>query len=131
MRWTTPGFLILISGLFLLAYSGCGKQPDTIEAENLRTLIENGEAVVLDVRTESELTGSLGTLEGILHIPLQKLPDRYAELDSLRNKSIYVICRSGNRSGKAASFLSDKGYRAVNVVGGMRAWRAAFGDADR
>jgi hydroxyacylglutathione hydrolase len=36
-----------------------------------------------------------------------------------------VICRSGRRSREAAALLTARGLDAVDVVGGMTAWRAA------
>jgi rhodanese-related sulfurtransferase len=81
----------------------------------------------VDVRTEEELSGELGKLDGIIHIPLQELATRHGELAGFRDRNIYVICRSGNRSGTAAELLRSKGYRAINVEGGMRAWRKAYG----
>ena len=38
---------------------------------------------------------------------------------------IYIICRSGNRSMKAATLLKDAGYKKLyNVTGGMLDWEA-------
>jgi rhodanese-related sulfurtransferase len=36
-----------------------------------------------------------------------------------------LICRSGNRSGKAAALLASKGFKdLVNMAGGMLQWNA-------
>ena len=34
-------------------------------------------------------------------------------------------CRSGNRSARATKMLTNAGYDAVNLTGGMTAWKAA------
>jgi rhodanese-related sulfurtransferase len=38
---------------------------------------------------------------------------------------VYVICRSGARSARAALALVGAGWDAVNVGGGMQEWAAA------
>jgi rhodanese-related sulfurtransferase len=87
--------------------------------------------VVLDVRTVPELTAELRKLDGVVNIPLQELEQRLAEMKPYQKSTVYVICRSGNRSDVAMRILRDHGYDAVNVTGGMRAWRAAFGEKNR
>lgn len=81
--------------------------------------------ILVDVRTLGELSGELGAIPGIIHIPLDELSNRYTELEKFKNKEIAVVCRSGNRSGKATTLLRDKGFNAVNVSGGMLSWRKA------
>lgn len=75
--------------------------------------------VILDVRLDEELTGPLGHIDGIVHIPLQELKQRLHELDGYKAKEIAVICRSGSRSNTATGFLRNNGFDAVNVEGGM------------
>lgn len=61
-------------------------------------------------------------IRGVENIPLDELTYRLAELKG--KKTIYVHCKSGNRSQKAISLLSDMGIEAelVNVEGGLNAW---------
>jgi rhodanese-related sulfurtransferase len=35
---------------------------------------------------------------------------------------VNVICRTGGRSFRATTWLTENGYTAFNVVGGMGAW---------
>ncbi len=79
--------------------------------------------VVLDVRTETELSGPLGKLNRIINIPVQQLDTRFSELSNYKDKEIAVICRTGNRSGFATQFLRGKGFNAKNVLGGMIEFR--------
>lgn len=70
---------------------------------------------LLDVREPDETAE--GIIEGAHLIPLGQLPD---EMDRLpKDDVIYVICRSGNRSGKACALLSSQGFQCVNMEGGM------------
>jgi rhodanese-related sulfurtransferase len=79
------------------------------------------DAVILDVREDDEWTA--GHAEGATHVPLGEVPQRLGELPDA--DPLYVICRSGNRSGRAVAWLGQQGVETVNVAGGMRAWAAA------
>jgi rhodanese-related sulfurtransferase len=79
------------------------------------------EAWLLDVREVDEWAA--GHVPGATHIPLGQLGSRTAELP--QDGEIYVICRTGMRSARAAVALNGAGWRALNVSGGMRDWAAA------
>lgn len=76
---------------------------------------------LLDVR-EPEEWGA-GHAPGATHIPLGELGARSGEIPA--DQTVYVICRSGNRSAHATHALNGAGWRAVNVAGGMHEWEAA------
>jgi glyoxylase-like metal-dependent hydrolase (beta-lactamase superfamily II)/rhodanese-related sulfurtransferase len=81
------------------------------------------ELLLLDVRQESELSGELGSIEGVLHIPLGQLRERADEVP--RDKPIIAICRSGRRSAQATVILEKAGVESLaNLTGGMLRWRA-------
>ncbi|MCP8969116.1 rhodanese-like domain-containing protein [Ectobacillus ponti] len=73
---------------------------------------------VLDVREEYE--AAQGTLEGAVHIPLSELPVRLGELSDSRTH--LVVCQNGVRSAMATELLSQYGYEAVNLTGGLKDW---------
>jgi len=75
----------------------------------------------LDVREHDEWEA--GRAPDAVHIPLGELAERCEELPT--DRRVAVICRSGNRSGRATTFLLDRGLDAVNVAGGMKAWADA------
>jgi rhodanese-related sulfurtransferase len=79
------------------------------------------DAWLLDVREDDEWAA--GHAPGARHIPLGELGARAAEVP--QDELIYVVCRSGHRSGQAAQALAGAGWRAVNVAGGMQQWAAA------
>jgi rhodanese-related sulfurtransferase len=87
--------------------------------------------VVIDVRNPDELKGPLGSLDVAINIPLPELEGRLKEFERFKNKEVVVICRSGNRSGKAVTLLQAKGIKATNIAGGMIAWRDAFGTKNK
>ncbi|HTW04905.1 MAG TPA: rhodanese-like domain-containing protein [Streptosporangiaceae bacterium] len=78
-------------------------------------------AWLLDVREDDEWTA--GYAPGARHIPLGQLGARTAEIP--QDEVVYVICRSGGRSARAAQALSAAGWDAINVAGGMQDWAAA------
>jgi rhodanese-related sulfurtransferase len=78
-------------------------------------------AWLLDVRERDEWVA--GHAPGARHIPLGELGARVAEIP--QDQDIYVICRSGIRSGRAAQALAGAGWTAINVAGGMQDWAVA------
>ena len=76
------------------------------------------DATILDVREDYEWVA--GHAEGAVHIPLEQLPARLYDLDP--DDDLYVICRTGGRSFRAAQWLVGQGYSAMNVAGGMDQW---------
>ncbi len=90
-----------------------------ITAKEIAAKLKEGKKLhMIDVRENEEVVQ--GKVPGARHIPLGELPERLNELD--KDKQYYMICRSGGRSGKACEFLSEKGYDATNMVGGMLDW---------
>ncbi len=95
----------------------------SISAAQVKQMIEKGEKpFLLDVRTEEEYNGPMGYINGSVLIPLQELENRYKELEPQKMQEIVIYCRSGNRSMVAARILQAKGFRVVNMLGGMRVW---------
>ncbi len=80
----------------------------------------DGEAIMVDVRQESEWDAGHAPMASL--IPLAELPDHLDDLP--RDRLIICACRSGARSHRAASFLLQEGFDAVNLSGGMIAWYA-------
>lgn len=79
---------------------------------------------LIDVREAHEFTGELGHVPGSRLVPLATVLD--ASRDWPREHDLVIICRSGNRSGRAAQALAAAGFtRVMNLTGGMLAWNAA------
>lgn len=78
-------------------------------------------AVILDVREDDEWQA--GHIDGVTHIPLAEVPQRLGDVPEA--DTVYVVCRSGGRSGRATGWLNDNGINAVNIDGGMKAWHSA------
>lgn len=81
--------------------------------------IDNG-AVIIDVRTPAEFSG--GHVKGSINIPLNTISQNIKKIKKY-NKPVVTCCRSGARSGSAASMLSGQGIEVHN--GGS--WQAVQG----
>lgn len=89
-------------------------------AKDLADRLGAGERPALvDIRTPGEFEG--GAIQGAVHIPVQHLVARQAEIP--RDRPVVLICRSGFRSAVGASLLEREGFTALSDLrGGMNAW---------
>ncbi len=80
-------------------------------------------AVLVDVRTTEEYTA--GHLTNSKHSDF--LSGQFAsEMKNWdKNKTYYLYCASGNRSGKAAKLMQEAGFRKVYNIGGFNDLKAA------
>lgn len=78
--------------------------------------VSENKAIVLDVREPNEW--ELGTLPDAVRISQGDMVEKMEELD--KDTPILCVCRSGNRSGNVAMFLSFNGYTVANLEGGMK-----------
>jgi rhodanese-related sulfurtransferase len=87
--------------------------------EQAVALLAGGDAVLLDVREPDEWAA--GHAPQARHLPLGQVA-----ADALTaGRTVIAVCRSGNRSGKAADLLGAAGVPVRNLRGGMKAWRDA------
>lgn len=93
---------------------------NTINPEEIKKRLAQGDALyMIDVREDEEVAS--GMIPTAIHIPLGQLPDRHEEIQ--RSDEIILVCRSGNRSGKAYDYLQSLGYTGLkNMTGGMLVW---------
>ena len=84
-------------------------------------LINRKDAVVIDVRDESEFAG--GHITNARHIPEKQLDERMKELEKFKAKPVIVSCASGRRSAGVADSLRKQGFADVVALrGGISAW---------
>ena len=99
-------------------FFGAGKHK--LEMGKLLTM---DNAVFLDVRSYPEVESLQLKLEyhiEVLHIPIDKIPDRIGEIP--RDRTVGIFCSAGTRSAIVYAFLRAQGYENVRVVlGGYEA----------
>ena len=88
-----------------------------VGVHDLAAALDQG-AYLVDVREPLEWAEA--RVNGATLIPLGSITERVAEIPA--DRTVYVICRSGGRSDRAAGWLRTQGVDAVNVNGGTLAW---------
>ena len=84
--------------------------------------LDRNKTLLLDVRTPSEY--ELGTIQGAINIPLEKLRERLNELP--KDKDIVVFCAVGLRGYLAIRILQGYGFKNVcNLSGGYQIYALA------
>jgi len=90
---------------------------------------EDGKVLAFyDVREANEYAEV--RVPGAVLLPLSELAQRVHELDDKKGTPIYLICRSGGRSARAAMFLDSLGHTTINVGGGTMGWMSAGYDIE-
>ena len=97
----------------------------TVEVQQaFDALSADKDAQIVDVREPDEWA-TTGVPVGAVLIPLGQLEQR-APTELAKDKPVYVICNSGNRSRTGSDILIKLGYAEVyNVAGGIQAWLKA------
>lgn len=75
-----------------------------------------GKVVLIDIREPYEYKS--GSIKIAKNIPMGKLladPNKYL----LKDKTYYIMCQSGARSGRTTKKLAKQGFTVINVAGGM------------
>ena len=105
--------------------TACGqKSYEDVDVNGFAKLIAEPGVVILDVRTAEEFNE--GHIEGAVNIDYKQGGFVEKSLTMLpKNQTIAVYCRSGRRSAGAAELLAAKGYKPVNLLGGIMAWKEA------
>jgi rhodanese-related sulfurtransferase len=115
-------FCTLTAALFFLA---CNSNAQNVDANTFEQKIIAGGVQVLDVRTAGEYSGS--HLKNVMLADWTnkaQFEERVKYLD--KNKTLLVYCAAGGRSGQAAVWLKEQGFKeVVNLKGGITAWNAA------
>ena len=89
----------------------------TIKARAVRLMENDSDYILLDVRRTDEFEE--GHIPGAVNIPNETIGTEEIEQLPDKNKTIYVYCRSGNRSKQASKKLAELGYTNVVEFGGI------------
>lgn len=102
---------ILTIIIIILSLCGCGTKQENKNPNNeLRTIMETQDHIILDVRTKEEYEED--HIKGAINIPYDQL-DEETDLDA--NKVIFVYCYSGGRSQIAYEKLTTMGYTVYDL----------------
>lgn len=124
MRRILVPFVVLLT-LLVSCGAGVGKETlyKDLNAQQFSEALAAGEGyILLDVRTPGEFKSS--RLEGAILMDFYDadFKEQLATLDP--SKTVYVYCRSGNRSSQTGLLMQTMGFEEVyNLQGGIGAWQ--------
>ena len=101
-----------------------------LEPKELKEMIENEYAVVIDVRNDYET--KLGKFKNAITIPIKyfrDFPDVLKKLEHFKDKKVVTYCTGGIRCEKASAFMKEKGFKNVyQLHGGILNYLNQFHD---
>lgn len=102
---------------------GMGKK---IDAAGITKEMQDGKALLVDVRGDDEWDGSHA--KGAMHLSVDRIMQGELPTKDTGTK-LYLYCASGGRAGMAANYLKGKGFEVENL-GGLGGWRSAGGKVE-
>lgn len=100
---------------------------EEVHVSDINKLLQENNTLLIDVRERDELAET-GYVPEAVHIPMSTLNIEDQTLADNKDKTIYVMCRSGKRSQNVQEFMNEHGFNAVNVAGGILEYE---GDVER
>lgn len=95
-----------------------------VSADDARRQVEGGEAILIDVREESDWRE--GRARGATHLSRGEIELEIEEQIPDLKQPIICYCGGGSRSALVAESLQKMGYENVrSMAGGLRAWKEA------
>jgi rhodanese-related sulfurtransferase len=112
----------LITTLKVVEYKPAGKAKiRNLSGKEAAEILKDTSIFILDVRTPAEYQE--GRIPGAELIPVYELADRINELETYKNKPLFVYCRSGNRSIVAIQILTKQGFtNLLHLNRGIKSW---------
>jgi len=108
--------------LFVVSCAQQKNDNSNLSAQSFQAAIQKSPVQILDVRTVGEFQG--GHIKNALQAnwnDSKEFESRTQHLD--KNATVYVYCQAGGRSAAAQNYLVQKGYKVVNLEGGMSNWK--------
>jgi len=85
--------------------------------------LQNGDAVMIDIRELNEVKLESVPLDQVLNHPMSVILERLPYIN--KDQNIIVACSGGVRSSRVVSFLMQQGYENVaSLDGGLHTWKA-------
>ncbi len=123
--------IILLILSLILVLAGCSStgndaqtetqaSPQKITAEEAKAMIDQGDVIILDVRTQQEFEE--GHIQDSILLPNDQILVKAESMRADKEATILVYCRSGNRSAQASKDLVKLGYTKVYDFGGIKDW---------
>ncbi len=92
-----------------------------ITAAEAAEMIEDGDVIIVDVRTKEEYDE--GHIPNAILLTDSDIPEKAEDVLEDKDSTLLVYCRSGNRSATASKALVELGYTNVYDFGGINDWQ--------
>lgn len=115
----------LLLAIALPLWSACSSDPELdalrVSLDEGRTLLEQGQTIVFDIREPKE--HATGVADGVRLLPVSQLEKRLGEIPRDPSQPVLLICNTQNRSSRVAMALKEAGWNNVRFIhGGMEGW---------
>jgi len=115
--FSLPLFLFI----FLFAYSEMNKGGKKIEPNELTTLINRENAILVDLRSKEDYDA--GHIMSALNYPHQDFENQMHELDRYKERPIILVCDMGRNSANIGEKLKKADFKnTFRLNGGMMTW---------
>ena len=121
-QWHLFGVLALL--LAALAYYESRKAGPQVSPQQLSMLINNEDALVVDVRPSKEYKA--GHIVGATNLPFNQVSNQIASLDKYKTQPIVLVCKMGQHADGVAKQFKARGFEKVyRLSGGMMEWSSS------
>ena len=117
------GFAAILIGLMLIEFLRSKRAQARVAPKDAVLLINKKNAAVIDIRANDHFRN--GHIVDAVNAPLRDWPTAAKKIERFKSKPVIVVCDNGVESQKAAASLTQQGYTAFALSGGLRAWTSA------
>jgi phage shock protein E len=123
----TRSFFSLICIVLLSFNLAAQKSPDAsvvtnVDAKQFIDLLSKNDGVLIDLRTPAEIEKGFIKGSKMIDFTDKNYEQEFAKLD--KNKTTYIYCAGGGRSGSAAEYMQEHGFKkVVNLQKGFNDWK--------
>ncbi|SBS26804.1 Thiosulfate sulfurtransferase GlpE [Marinomonas spartinae] len=115
---------VFVAILITLIFNETKGGPKGVSTSTATTMMNNDEAIVLDIRPEKEF--KTGHITGAINIPSDKIKSSLNKLEKHKDKAIIVACKTGMNSNATAKELNKAGVTKVfKLKGGITEWQTS------
>ncbi len=111
----------LVALIYIYAMRERVKSGQPITAQEATVLVNNEQAVWLDVREKAEF--STGSIVDAVNIPHAKVEAQLSDLEKYKEKVVIVVDKMGQQAGTVGKLLGSHGFVVKRLAGGISEWQ--------
>ena len=120
-HWILSSAFVVILSALLVCELSASKESSDITTEKAIDLINHSNAVVLDVRTETEYKAH--HIINAVNVPLNNITTANKKLAKYNKKNVIIVCSKSTPKSQVIKKLKEVGINSVfNLTNGMQAW---------